>query len=94
MNAERVQEYYDMLKSFYKKTDSDWTDKARSFRTVAEQFYKEITGTQGTFAEALKEFYSWNKFQDVSRDYYKVQKEMAYTLREALGFGGSRYLLT
>ena len=66
MTQERVQEYYEMLKFYYLKSDSDWTDKAKSIRTVAHDFYKEITRTYGTFADALKEFYKWNKYNDVS----------------------------
>ena len=55
-----------MLKYYYLKPDSDWTDKAKSIRTVAHDFYNEITRTYGTFAEALKEFYKWNKYNEVS----------------------------
>ena len=67
MNENRVREYYEMLKYYYLKPDSDWTDKAKSFRTVAHDFYNEITRTYGTFAEALKEFYKWNKYNEVSK---------------------------
>ena len=59
MKQERVQEFYQMLKYYYLKPDSDWTDKAKSMRTVAHDFYNEITRSYGTFADALKEFYKW-----------------------------------
>ena len=67
MTEERVQEYYEMLKFYYLKPDSDWTDKAKAIRTVAHDFYNEISRTYGTFAEALKEFYKWNKYNVVSK---------------------------
>ena len=76
MTGERVQEYYEMLKFYYLKPDSDWTDKAKSIRTVAHDFYNEITRTYGTFAEALKEFYKWNKYNEVSK--------AAFTLKDKL----------
>ena len=62
-----MHEYYEMLRFFYLKPDSDWTDKAKSIRTIAHDFYKEITRTYGTFAEAIKEFYKWNKYDEVSK---------------------------
>ena len=61
MESQRVQEYYDMIRYYYLKPDSDWTDKSKSIRTVAHDFYSEITRTNGTFADALKEFYKWSK---------------------------------
>ena len=54
MESQRVQEYYDMIRYYYLKPDSDWTDKSKSIRTVAHDFYSEITRTNGTFADALK----------------------------------------
>lgn len=65
MDKNRVREYYDMLKYYYLKPDSDWTDKAKSIRTVANDFYNEITRTNGRFADALNEFYKWNKNNEV-----------------------------
>ena len=76
MTSTRVQEYYNILKFYYLKPDSDWTDKAKSIRTVAHDFYNEITRTYGTFAEALKEFYKWNKYNEVSK--------AAFTLKDKL----------
>ena len=67
MTETRVHEYYEMLKYYYLKGDSDWTDKAKSIRTVAHDFYKEISRTYGTYADALKEFYKWSKYDDVSK---------------------------
>lgn len=76
MTLERVQEYYQMLKFYYLKSDSDWTDKAKSIRTVAHDFYNEITRTYGTFAEALKEFFKWNKYNDVSKAAFCLKDQL------------------
>lgn len=76
MTNERVQEYYEMLKFYYLKPDSDWTDKAKSIRTVAHDFYKEITRTAGTFADALKEFYKWNKYNEVSKAAFALKDQL------------------
>lgn len=76
MKAERVQEYYEMLKYYYLKPDSDWSDKAKSMRTVAHDFYQEITHTYGTFADALKEFYKWNKYNEVSKAAFSLKDKL------------------
>ena len=76
MTDTRVQEYYDMLKFFYLKPDSDWTDKAKSIRTVAHDFYKEISRTYGTYADALKEFYKWSKYDDVSKAAFCLKDQL------------------
>ena len=76
MKAERVQEYYEMLKYYYLKPDSDWSDKAKSMRTVAHDFYQEITRTYGNFADARKEFYKWNKYNDVHRSAISLKEKL------------------
>ncbi len=76
MRQERVQEYYEMLKYYYLKPDSDWTDKAKSIRTVAHDFYGEITRTFGTFADALKEFYKWSKYDEVSQAAFALKDKL------------------
>ena len=76
MKEERVQEYYDMLRFYYVKGDSDWTDKAKSMRSVAHEFYNEITRSYGTFAEALKEFYKWNKYNEVSQAAFALKDKL------------------
>ena len=65
-----------MLKFFYLKPDSDWTDKAKSIRTVAHDFYKEISRTYGTYADALKEFYKWSKYDDVSKAAFCLKDQL------------------
>ena len=76
MTETRVQEYYEMLKYYYLKGDSDWTDKAKSIRTVAHDFYKEISRTYGTYADALKEFYKWSKYDDVSKAAFFLKDQL------------------
>ena len=76
MRPERVQEFYQMLKFYYLKPDSDWTDKAKSMRTVAHDFYSEITRSYGTFADALKEFYKWSKYNEVSQAAFSLKDKL------------------
>ena len=57
MDEERVHYYYSELKRYVLKSDSTWTDNAKSLRPIAHDFYNEISGTTGTFNEALKSFY-------------------------------------
>lgn len=76
MTKERVQEYYELLKRFYLKPDSDWTDKAKSIRTIAHDFYSEISQTYGTYADALKEFYKWSKYDDVSKAAFCLKDQL------------------
>ena len=76
MTNTRVEEYYEMLRFFYLKQDSDWTDKAKSMRTIAEEFYKEITHTYGSFSDALKEFYKWSKYDEVSKAAFFLKDQL------------------
>ena len=76
MEPQRVQEYYDMIRYYYLKPDSDWTDKSKSIRTVAHDFYSEITRTNGTFADALKEFYKWSKYSEVSNAAFSLKDRL------------------
>lgn len=76
MTEKRVQEFYEMLKYYYLKPDSDWTDKAKSMRTVAHDFYNEITRSYGTFADALKEFYKWGKYNEVSQAAFSLKDKL------------------
>lgn len=76
MEEQRTRWYYDELKRYYLKTDSDWTDKSKSIRTIADDFYHELSGSYGTFHEVLKEFYKWN--------HNKVVADAAFTLKERL----------
>lgn len=76
MNPSRVQEYYEELKFYYKKTDSDWTDKAKSMRTIAHSFYNEITGTDSTFHNAMIEFYKDCKQKIVSNIAFDLKTQL------------------
>lgn len=76
METERVQYYYGELKRYYLKTDSDWTDKAKSFRTIVHKFYNELTGQNGRFCDALKEFYRWNDQKVTGCIAFKLKDEL------------------
>lgn len=93
MTKEKVQEYYEILKFYYLKTDSDWTDKAKSIRTVAHNFYNEITKTDGTFAEALKEFYKWNKYNEVSKAAFVLKDKLNDIVHHNLKVDKATYIL-
>ena len=92
MKEERVQEYYGMLKYFYLKPDSDWTDKAKSIRTVAHDFYNELTRTYGTFADALKEFYKWNKYNDVSKAAFCLKDRLNEVVHQNIRVDRATYI--
>jgi DNA helicase-2/ATP-dependent DNA helicase PcrA len=76
MRDERVQEFYGLLKYYYLKPDSDWTDKAKAMRTIAHDFYNEITHSYGTFADALKEFFKWSKINEVSKSAFALKDRL------------------
>ena len=76
MEEQRVIWYYDELKRYYLKTDSDWTDKSKSLRSIADDFYHEVSGVHGTFHEVLIEFYRWTR--------EKVITDSAFMLKERL----------
>lgn len=93
MDPERVQIYYDDLKRFYLKTDSDWTDKAKSFRTIAHNFYNELTSLDGKFSDALKEFYKWNTQKVVSGLAFKLKDELNNIVHNNVQIDRSRFIL-
>src|SRR5574344_2104874 len=93
MDPERVQIYYDDLKRFYLKTDSDWTDKAKSFRTIAHNFYNELTSLDGKFSDALKEFYKWNTQKVVSGLAFKLKDELNNIVHNNVQIDRSRFVL-
>ena len=76
MEEQRVIWYYDDLKRYYLPTDSDWTDKSKSLRSIADDFYHEVSGVHGTFHEVLIEFYRWTR--------EKVITDSAFMLKERL----------
>lgn len=76
MDKERVEYYYGELKRFYLKNDSDWSDKAKSFRTIANNFYNELTSREGTFSSALHEFYRGNNRDIVSVLAFRLKDEL------------------
>ncbi len=92
MQDSRVNEYYEKLKFYYLKPDSDWTDKAKSMRTVAHEFYNEITMTYGTFADALKEFYKWNKYNEVSNAAFALKDKLNDVVHHNVEVDRSTYI--
>ena len=93
MDSERVQSYYDDLKRYYLKTDSDWTDKAKSFRTIAHNFYNELTSLDGKFSDALKEVYKWNTQKVVSSLAFKLKDELNNIVHNNIRIDRDRFIL-
>lgn len=93
MELDRVEYYYGELKRYYLKTDSDWTDKAKSFRTVAHNFYNELTCLDGKFSDALKEFYKWSKQKVVSNLAFKLKDELNNIVHNNVSIDKSRFLV-
>lgn len=92
MNPSRVQEYYEELKFYYKKTDSDWTDKAKSMRTVAHNFYKEITGNNAKFHDVMVEFYKDCKQKIVSDVAFQLKVQLNTIVHDNLKIDETKYL--
>ena len=92
MNPSRVQEYYNELKFYYKKTDSDWTDKAKSMRTVAHNFYNEITGSDSTFHNAMIEFYKDCKHKVITDVAFDLKTQLNIVVHKNLKIDEKKYL--
>lgn len=92
MTKERVQQYYDQLKFYYLKPDSDWTDKAKSIRTIAHDFYSEISETYGSFADAIKEFYKWNKCNEISSAAVSLKNQLNSVVHQNLFVNKETYI--
>ena len=92
MEHSRVQEYYEELKFYYKKLDSDWTDKAKSMRTIAHRFYSEITETDTTFHLALVEFYKGTHQKIVSGLAFQLKDKLNTIVHENLPIDKECYI--
>ena len=92
MEHSRVQEYYEELKFYYKKLDSDWTDKAKSMRTIAHRFYSEITETDTTYHLALVEFYKGTHQKIVSGLAFQVKDKLNTIVHENLPIDKECYI--
>ena len=92
MNPIRVQEYYDELKFYYVKPDSDWTDKAKSMRTIAHRFYNEIADVDTTYHLALVEFYKGNQQKIVSDLAFNLKTQLNTIVHENLKIDKQRYI--
>ena len=92
MEHSRVQEYYEELKFYYKKLDSDWTDKAKSMRTIAHRFYSEITETDTTYHLALVEFYKGTHQKIVSGLAFQLKDKLNTIVHENLPIDKECYI--
>ena len=92
MDHSRVQEYYEELKFYYKKLDSDWTDKAKSMRTIAHRFYSEITETDTTYHLALVEFYKGTHQKIVSGLAFQLKTKLNTIVHENLHIDKGDYI--
>lgn len=92
MEQSRVQEYYEELKFYYKKLDSDWTDKAKSMRTIAHRFYSEITETDTTYHLALVEFYKGTHQKIVSGLAFQLKDKLNTIVHENLTIDKEYYI--
>ena len=92
MDQSRVQEYYDDLKFYYLKNDSDWSDKAKSMRTIAHKFYNEIIEHDTTYHNALVEFYKGNQQKIVASLAFQLKNQLNTIVHENLQIDKQRYL--
>ena len=82
MDQSRVQEYFDDLKYYYLKEDSDWTDKAKSMRTIAHKFYNEITEQDTTYHLALVEIYKGSQQKIVASLAFQLKNQLIFQNRQ------------
>lgn len=92
MDQSRVQEYFDELKYYYLKDDSDWTDKAKSMRTIAHRFYNEISSLDTTYHLALVEFYKGNQQKIVASLAFQLKNQLNTIVHENLRIDKKRYI--
>lgn len=92
MDPSRVQVYFDELKYYYLKPDSDWTDKAKSMRTIAHRFYNEILSLDVTYHSALVEFYKGNQQKIVTSLAFQLKKQLNTIVHENLMIDRQRYI--
>ena len=92
MDQSRVQEYFDDLKYYYLKEDSDWTDKAKSMRTIAHKFYNEITEQDTTYHLALVEFYKGSQQKIVASLAFQLKNQLNTVVHENLKIDKQKYI--
>ena len=92
MDQSRVQEYFDDLKYYYLKEDSDWTDKAKSMRTIAHKFYNEITEQDTTYHLALVEFYKGSQQKIIASLAFQLKNQLNTVVHENLKIDKKKYI--
>lgn len=90
MTIDQTNLFYDELRKTYVKPDSSWTDKAKIFRTILEQFFLSLTkddDLQKTLFERINAYYDEHPEEELMRDKaHQVRIQTNRTVHNSMEF--------
>ena len=83
--------FYEEIKNTFVKPSSDWIDKAKTFRTLLEKFFQNLTpelDSQATLWERMVAYYDANPDEDAMRSRaHHIRKKLNDIVHDELEIG-------
>ena len=80
MEEKQVKLFYEEMKNTFVKPNSDWVDKAKTFRTLLEKCFQNLTpelDSQSTLWERMVAYYDANPDEDAMRSrVHRIRKKL------------------
>ena len=91
MEERQVKLFYEEMKNTFVKPNSDWVDKAKTFRTLLEKFFQNLTpelDSQSTLWERMVAYYDANPDEDAMRSrVHRIRKKLNDIVHDELEIG-------
>lgn len=91
MEEKQVHLFYEEMKNTFVKPKSDWVDKAKTFRTILEKFFQNLTpelDAQANLWERMVAYYEANPDEDVMRSrMHRIRKKLNDIIHDELEIG-------
>lgn len=91
MEEKQVKLFYEEMKNTFVKPNSDWVDKAKTFRTLLEKFFQNLTpelDSQTTLWERMVAYYDANPDEDAMRSrVHRIRKKLNDIVHDELEIG-------
>lgn len=91
MEDKQVNLFYEEMKNTFVKPSSDWVDKAKTFRTLLEKFFQNLTpemDSQATLWERMVAYYDANPDEDAMKSrVHRIRKKLNDIVHDELEIG-------
>lgn len=91
MKEKQVHLFYEEMKKTFVKPTSEWVDKAKTFRTILEKFFKILTpelDSQATLWERMVAYYDANPDEDAMRSrVHRIRKRLNDIIHDEFEIG-------